>query len=682
MPEPFVPTPAGPGARSAPVDEGRHRGVLVRNRLLLLLTFSSGAVDAICFLGLGKVFTAFMTGNFVFLALRIGGASGPHVASILASMGAFSLGVGGATRFLHRDQSADVWPRSVTRVLAASASAQAVFLALWIAVGGRPSLTFAVCLLGISGLAMGIQTAAVFSLGIQGVFTTAATATFTVLSGDAAHWANHQPERRRLAALLLALTGGAVAGAVLIDNARSLAPVVPLVSSTLVVSFAAVLGGARAQRSRSERTSPESAPPRGLSLRVGRRGGFAAAALALSIGMIGTTIPTPLYELYSRKFGFSELVVTLIFATYAVGVITSLLLFGRLSDQIGRRPVLLGALAVAGLGAACFLVADGLPLLLAGRAVAGLAAGVFTGTGTATLIDLAAPGKRTRATLIATVANMGGLACGPLLAGALAALAGSPLRLVFWIYVALVVIAAAGVSAMPEPIVIRSPVQLRPQLPHIPHDLRELFVDAGIAAFAGFAVLGLFAAVAPALLGQELGVTSPATVGLVVFLVFAASTIGQAILPLIGQQVALPAGCAALIAGMALLAASIAVSSLALLILAGLVAGIGHGLGFRGGLTELNEHAPSALRAQIVSGYFVIAYVGIALPAIGDGVMTQLIGLRAAGYVFAALVAAVATVGLGLLARTRRTDDAPAAGFSGAVADHPPRVMRRHPAAR
>jgi uncharacterized membrane protein YoaK (UPF0700 family) len=213
--------------------------------LLLLLTFASGSVDAICFLGLGKVFTAFMTGNFVFLGLRIGGAPGPHLGSILVSLGAPASGVGIATLLLGGRRNSAVWPRSVTQVLCLSVAAHLGFVALWLAVNGRPSLTPEVCLLAISAFAMWVQTAAVFSLGIQGVFTTAATATFTVLSGDAAHWATHHPERRRLAALLTVLTPGAVAGALLIDHARPFAPVLPLVVSSLVVTLAARFGSTR-----------------------------------------------------------------------------------------------------------------------------------------------------------------------------------------------------------------------------------------------------------------------------------------------------------------------------------------------------------------------------------------------------------------------------------------------------
>src|ERR1700749_1163905 len=130
----------GLAAGSASRGDDRHDEVLKRNRLLLLLTFASGAVDAICFLGLGKVFTAFMTGNFVFLGMRIAGAPGPHVLSVLVSMGAFAAGVFIATRMVNPTRGTTVWPRRVTWVLGGSMLAHATFVALWIAVGGRPSL--------------------------------------------------------------------------------------------------------------------------------------------------------------------------------------------------------------------------------------------------------------------------------------------------------------------------------------------------------------------------------------------------------------------------------------------------------------------------------------------------------------------------------------------------------------
>jgi MFS family permease len=403
----------------------------------------------------------------------------------------------------------------------------------------------------------------------------------------------------------------------------------------------------------------------------GRRAGFIAAALALAVAMMGTTIPTPLYPLYRQQFGFSELMITVIFASYAAGVIASLSLFGHLSDDIGRRPVLLSALGVAALGAGCFLATDGLPLLLIGRILFGLSAGVFTGTATATLIDFAAPGRRARSTLVATAANMGGLGLGPLVAGLLAQWAGSPLRLVFWIYLVLLAVASIGVWAMPETVQSRTRPDLHVRLVRVPRELRTLFIDASIAAFAGYAVIGLFTAVAPAVLGEDLGVTSPAAVGAIVFSVFAASTAGQTVVGALGQDVSLRAGCAGLIAAMGLLALSLGFSSLALLIVAAVVSGLGHGMGFRAGLAGLNESAPSGLRAQIASSYFVVAYLGIAIPAIGVGVLTELIGLRTAAYVFAAAVAVISAVGLGLLARARRPAGTPAESQRNQLATEP-----------
>jgi MFS family permease len=315
--------------------------------------------------------------------------------------------------------------------------------------------------------------------------------------------------------------------------------------------------------------------------------------------------------------------------------------------------MLLPGLALAALSAIAFLLADGLALLLVGRVLAGLAAGIFTGTATATLVDLAGPQRREKATLTATIANMGGLGCGPLLAGLLAQWAGSPLRLPFWVYLALLVPAAIGIWAMPEPVAATSRLRLRPQALTVPTEMRTTFVEAALAGFAGFAVLGLFTAVAPAFLGQELGVTSPAVVGLVVFAVFAASMVGQALLEQVPESAPMPAGCVALIAGMGLLALGLALPSLALLVLGGVVAGLGHGLAFRAGLTAVNTSAPAERRAAVASSFFVVMYVAISLPVIGVGVLAQATGLRTAGLTFATVVAAVAVVVLVLLGRER-----------------------------
>jgi uncharacterized membrane protein YoaK (UPF0700 family) len=212
----------------------------VRDVLLVALTFSTGAIDAISFLVLGKVFSAFMTGNIVFLGFELGGAAGPSAWRTIASVGAFGVGAFLGSRIVAPTAGAGaVWPRRVTAALAAGAVAQVVFLALWLAVGGHPASGSANALIAVSALAMGIQTAAVFSLGLRAVFTTAATATWTALLGDVATWSQTRGERHRLAGILLALLAGAVAGAVLVVDARPWAALLPLAVSASVVAVAA-----------------------------------------------------------------------------------------------------------------------------------------------------------------------------------------------------------------------------------------------------------------------------------------------------------------------------------------------------------------------------------------------------------------------------------------------------------
>jgi MFS family permease len=137
--------------------------------------------------------------------------------------------------------------------------------------------------------------------------------------------------------------------------------------------------------------------------------------------------------------------------------------------------------------------------------------------------------------------------------------------------------------------------------------------------------------------------------------VFLASTAGQLAVTWSSARIALPAGCAILIAGMGLLGLSLATSSLALLVAGGVVAGFGQGLGFRAGLSGINDAAPEERRAEVASSFFVVAYVAISIPVIGEGLLAQATTLRTAGLVFAAVVALLAAVALGLVAaRTGR----------------------------
>jgi len=210
----------------------------VRDVLLVGLTFSSGAVDAISFLALGKVFTAFMTGNLVFLGFGLAGGEQPDVLRVGISIAGFAAGAGVAVRLLRGSRGSRLWPGSVSIALAFTVVAEAGFLAGWLVNSGRPTTVVGHLLVALMAFAMGIQSASVTSLGVKGVLTTAATASVLFLITDIAAWTGSAVERRRLAAVVGAVVAGAASGALLLLHARSFAPVLPLIVTGLVIATA------------------------------------------------------------------------------------------------------------------------------------------------------------------------------------------------------------------------------------------------------------------------------------------------------------------------------------------------------------------------------------------------------------------------------------------------------------
>jgi uncharacterized membrane protein YoaK (UPF0700 family) len=232
--------------------------VKVRNWLLDALTFSSGVVDAVSFLALGKVFTAFVTGNVAFLGMGIAsttgstiyGAVAPRIIWVLASLAGFAGGIYLATKIVrsstqpasHKDEQPKgvVWPHRTTFALGLSLLAHLCFVLIWFATSARPGDNIIPVLLAAWALAMGMQSAAVRNLNVGGIFTTAATATFIFLFGALA---NGVPltgdERRRMRGVLVSLAIGATVGGLLLIHAPIYAPVLPFVITIGVVATAA-----------------------------------------------------------------------------------------------------------------------------------------------------------------------------------------------------------------------------------------------------------------------------------------------------------------------------------------------------------------------------------------------------------------------------------------------------------
>jgi len=381
-------------------------------------------------------------------------------------------------------------------------------------------------------------------------------------------------------------------------------------------------------------------------------GGTAAICIVASmIGALfaGSTVPTPLYVIYKQQFGFSQISLTLIYAAYVVGNLAALLLFGRLSDQIGRRRSSVIAMAIAIISALIFLFAQGIVSLYAGRILSGLAIGIGAGTGTAWLAELIAEENKSRATVIATSANFVGLGIGALMSGVLADWISSPLRLPFIVYLAVLVPMSALVwfshETVSDPVQTIERISLRPQL-SVPAEIRAQFVAPAVTGFGAMALVGFYAALAPSLLAEHLHETSHAAAG-AVFLELAAVVAASIVATQsLSSRAAMLWALGLMLPSVALLVSAQIVASMAIMIVATAACGIAAGLGYRGSLQVVNQIAPEHRRAEVVSSYFVCGFSGNALPVIGVGVISTLASSTAARLVFAVTISLFALVAL------------------------------------
>jgi predicted MFS family arabinose efflux permease len=366
---------------------------------------------------------------------------------------------------------------------------------------------------------------------------------------------------------------------------------------------------------------------------VPRRAAFWLLAFVFAATMLGTTLPTPLYDIYQAQWHFSAAIVTVTFAVYAAGVLLTLLLTGRASDQAGRKPVLAAALGCSALSTVVFILAPNVGVLMAGRILSGFSAGLMTGTATATLTELIPASAARRASLVATVANMGGLGLGPLIAGLFAQYGPHPTVLVFQVYLAVLAIAGLCLFLVPETVSPRRRPVIRFAGLGIPEQGRGEFVAAGVAGFAAFSLLGLFAGLAPTFVASVLHEPNHAVQGAVVFGLLAVGTVTQLVLSRFGSRRVVMAGLGLFLAALTLIVAALAAASMALF------------------LAAANRLAPPGQRGQTVSTFFVLCYAGLIIPVVGVGVATLFTGDFPAVLAFSILLAALSLFSLASIRR-------------------------------
>lgn len=379
---------------------------------------------------------------------------------------------------------------------------------------------------------------------------------------------------------------------------------------------------------------------------------FAAACFLAALVTVlgGSAAPTPLYALYQRDWGLTPLMLSLVFAIYALALLSVLLVFGRLSDHLGRKPVILAGLAVLVGSMVVFTRAEGFGTLLLARMTQGVAAGLLTGALGAAIAE-AAP---RRAPLLNGIAPFFGMALGAVGSAALVAWGPAPFTLPYIGIAAMAALLMLAVGLLPETLpaepdaLARARASLRPSL-KMPAPLMPAFLRLTPANIAGWSLGGFYMSLGPALARRVVESGHPMVGGLTV----ATITLGATGAVIASQWI--PAarlsrnGAIGLILGLSVTLAAVHSTTVPAFFAGSTIAGVGMGFVFRSALAALLPQAEPHERAGVLSLYFVQSYLAFSLPAILAALMAQAVGLREATDIFATalILLAAATLHLG-----------------------------------
>lgn len=379
---------------------------------------------------------------------------------------------------------------------------------------------------------------------------------------------------------------------------------------------------------------------------------FWAVAASISVIVVGANAPIPLFTLYQDLWHFSTGMLTVIYGAYTVGVLAAIFLIAPLSDQIGRKRLLLPAIAAMTVALILCATAQNVLVLILGRVLQGLAIGAGTTTAMAALGELAdGPDAHDKAALVATLATVVGLAGGPLVAGLLAEYGPYPLILPYAFICVFTALSFISVARMNETVTRSTQVTLRPRTIHVPPDVRPAFWVATYVESTAYAVAGTFAGLGAAFTRDLLHVGSHAAAGLLVALLFVASTASQLAFRKLRPVGAMLTGLGVLSLGLGFLIAAIVTASPGLFFGATVGLGVGHGLAYFGSQELLDTVAPASMRAQIIAGFLVGLYVGATIPAVAVGFVSRTFGLALSTLWFAGIVVLMCLVGIAWVAR-------------------------------
>jgi MFS family permease len=391
-----------------------------------------------------------------------------------------------------------------------------------------------------------------------------------------------------------------------------------------------------------------------------RPAAYLLAAAAISLALFASGTPSPLYGTYAELWGFSSLVLTLVYATYAFGVLATLILAGRLSDEVGRRPVLIVATATLAVVTVPFMLADSVAWLFVARGIQGLATGLALSAASAALLDLHPSRDPVAVGLTNGVASTIGMGTGVLTSAAIVPFLPAPRVLPYVLLLVLFLIALAGAWRLREPVAVAPGARFRltPQRPYVPPVARRPFLLASLAVLSSWSIGGLLLSLGPQLSALVYHSDSHLVGGIAVFMLAASGAVSQLLFGRSAPWAAAVYGSLTMALGMGLVVAASASESALLFTLGAIVTGAGFGVAFLGALRTLSAAIPAEHRAATMSAFYVVAYGSISVPAVLAGVLVEPLGLQETFEIFGTAIIGVALL---VAAEAWRTRPRPAA---------------------
>jgi len=382
-----------------------------------------------------------------------------------------------------------------------------------------------------------------------------------------------------------------------------------------------------------------------------RRASPALAFAGVTISFLGLFLaagaPSPLFRLEQQEWGFPVWLLTIAFAIYAIALLAALLVAGSLSDYIGRRPVLIGALGVEAGAMLIFLFAPNIGWVIAARTVQGIATGVGVSAFTAAAAEYAPARHKKLGVLAGSVAPAAGLGLGALLAGIVVQFTAVPSPIIFTFLAVLFVLGMIVVIASGETVVCRGGA-LRSLTPRVsvPRLARAEFFASIPVHIATWMLGGLYLGLVPSIMHSVFNVDSGLVTGLAIL---ALSGTGALVGFLSGSAPARSAvilGGSLTVTGTAVTLFSIITGQLPLFFLGSVIAGAGFGASFSGALRIIAPLAEARQHAELFAAIYVVSYLSFSLPVVIAGLLVSTAGIMPTAVVYGGVVITAALAGL------------------------------------